>query len=191
MSIALVRLSQRFRAFGVAFVTFFACTASAALANPAPFEGIRDPAARHGLLLISPIDGMSLPSSPAAPEDILARLRRGFELAASERVLLCDDILTTGRSLREVVSMAEGYAAEIVGLGVACRLAAATAERRARDVAARRDRLEDGLRAAFPGLIVHAGAVPRLPNTADVAVAAIAVSARATGTPVGTIRYRS
>ncbi|MBT8094015.1 MAG: LysM peptidoglycan-binding domain-containing protein [Gammaproteobacteria bacterium] len=80
MPVALDRLSQRFRAFGVAFVTFFAFTASAALANPAQFEGIRDPAARHGLLLISPIDGMSLPSSPAAPQDILARLRRGFEL---------------------------------------------------------------------------------------------------------------
>jgi orotate phosphoribosyltransferase len=45
-------------------------------------------------------------------------LRRGFELAASERVLLCDDILTTGRSLREVVSLAEGYSAEILGCAV-------------------------------------------------------------------------
>ncbi len=60
--------------------------------------------------------------------------------------------------------------AEIVGLGVACRLAAAAVERRARDVAARRDRLEDGLRAAFPDLVVHAGTVPRLPNTAYVAI---------------------
>ena len=60
--------------------------------------------------------------------------------------------------------------AEIVGLGVACRLAAATVERREREVAARRERLETGLRTAFPDLVVHAGAVPRLPNTAYVAL---------------------
>jgi orotate phosphoribosyltransferase len=54
----------------------------------------------------------------AEPGDNARVLRRGFELAAGERVLLCDDILTTGRSLREVVALAEGYSAEIVGLAV-------------------------------------------------------------------------
>lgn len=45
-------------------------------------------------------------------------LKRGFSLAASERVLVCDDILTTGRSVLEVVEMVEGYAAHIVGIAL-------------------------------------------------------------------------
>ncbi len=45
-------------------------------------------------------------------------LRRGFALDPGERILICDDILTTGRSLREVVAMAEGYRSEIMGLTV-------------------------------------------------------------------------
>jgi len=45
-------------------------------------------------------------------------LRRGFTLDPGERILICDDILTTGRSLREVALMAEGYRSEIMGLTV-------------------------------------------------------------------------
>ena len=43
-------------------------------------------------------------------------LKRGFSLDRGERVLICDDILTTGRSVREVVNMVEGYNAEILGI---------------------------------------------------------------------------
>ena len=42
-------------------------------------------------------------------------LRRGFTLEAGEHVLICDDILTTGRSLREVISLTRSYDAEILG----------------------------------------------------------------------------
>lgn len=45
-------------------------------------------------------------------------LRRGFALEESERVLLVDDILTTGRSVREVVALAESYSCEIVGIAL-------------------------------------------------------------------------
>ncbi len=45
-------------------------------------------------------------------------LKRGFSLAPGERVLVCDDILTTGRSVLEVVEMVEGYAAHIVGIAL-------------------------------------------------------------------------
>jgi orotate phosphoribosyltransferase len=45
-------------------------------------------------------------------------LRRGYALDGGERVLLCDDILTTGRSVREVITLAESYAADIVGLAL-------------------------------------------------------------------------
>lgn len=45
-------------------------------------------------------------------------LRRGFSLKPAERILICDDILTTGRSVREVISMAEAYKADIVGMSL-------------------------------------------------------------------------
>ena len=48
----------------------------------------------------------------------LRELRRGFSLEAGERVLICDDILTTGRSVREVVTMAESYKTDIVGISL-------------------------------------------------------------------------
>lgn len=43
-------------------------------------------------------------------------LRRGFTLDPGERVLICDDILTTGRSVHEVIDMTESYEAKIDGI---------------------------------------------------------------------------
>jgi orotate phosphoribosyltransferase len=45
-------------------------------------------------------------------------LRRGFSLAPGERVLICDDILTTGRSVHEVVDLTEGYGAKIEAISL-------------------------------------------------------------------------
>jgi orotate phosphoribosyltransferase len=45
-------------------------------------------------------------------------LRRGFSLDPGERVLICDDILTTGRSVHEVIDMVEGYKADITGIAL-------------------------------------------------------------------------
>jgi orotate phosphoribosyltransferase len=45
-------------------------------------------------------------------------LKRGFSLVPGERVLVCDDILTTGRSVLEVVEMLEGYKSSIVGIAL-------------------------------------------------------------------------
>jgi membrane-bound lytic murein transglycosylase D len=76
------QLSQRFRGYGAAFVTFLAISASPVLAGPGLVDGIPEAIASHGatLTLISPVEGASMPSTPAAPEDILSRLRRGFAL---------------------------------------------------------------------------------------------------------------
>jgi membrane-bound lytic murein transglycosylase D len=76
------RLSQRIHGIGVAFVTFLAFVPALATANPGFIDGVPAPIALQGptLTLISPVEGASLPSSPAAPEDIIARLRRSFEL---------------------------------------------------------------------------------------------------------------
>ncbi len=44
--------------------------------------------------------------------------RRGFSLKRGERVLIVDDVLTTGKSIREVISAVRKYDADIVGIGV-------------------------------------------------------------------------
>ena len=45
-------------------------------------------------------------------------LRRGFVLYTSERVLIVDDVLTTGLSLRETLCAIEQFQTEIVGIEV-------------------------------------------------------------------------
>lgn len=44
--------------------------------------------------------------------------RRGFTIAPGERVLIVDDILTTGGSVMEVVGAVEKLGGDIVGLGI-------------------------------------------------------------------------
>jgi orotate phosphoribosyltransferase len=44
-------------------------------------------------------------------------LRRGFALKPGERVLVCEDVVTTGGSVFEVIDLARGARAEIVGVG--------------------------------------------------------------------------
>ena len=45
-------------------------------------------------------------------------LRRGFELAQGEKVLVVEDVVTTGGSVREVMDIVRQAGAEIVGLGL-------------------------------------------------------------------------
>jgi orotate phosphoribosyltransferase len=45
-------------------------------------------------------------------------LRRGFALRPAERVLIVDDVLTTGLSLRETLSAVQRYRPDVVGIEV-------------------------------------------------------------------------
>ena len=45
------------------------------------------------------------------------KLRRGFELTASDKVLIVEDVVTTGLSTKEVVGLVKSYNADIVGVG--------------------------------------------------------------------------
>jgi orotate phosphoribosyltransferase len=45
-------------------------------------------------------------------------LRRGFTLQAGERVLVTEDVVTTGGSVREVVDLVRAAGAEVVGVGL-------------------------------------------------------------------------
>jgi len=44
--------------------------------------------------------------------------RRGFELASGERVLVVDDIMTTGGSLQETIDAVRAAGAQVVGAAV-------------------------------------------------------------------------
>jgi hypothetical protein len=61
------QLLQRIRTFGAISVTFFVVFAAPVAAEPV-------------LTLISPVHGIEMFSSPARAEDVLSRLRAGFEL---------------------------------------------------------------------------------------------------------------
>ena len=50
-------------------------------------------------------------------EDGVMRLRRGFALAAGERCLVVEDVITTGGSTREVVACVEEHGGRVVGVG--------------------------------------------------------------------------
>lgn len=58
-------------------------------------------------------------------------LRRGFEIRPGTRVLVVDDVVTTGGSLRETVSCLEQAGGQVIGVGV---LADRTAGRAAGDI---------------------------------------------------------
>jgi len=45
------------------------------------------------------------------------KLRRGFDLNPGERVLVCEDVVTTGGSVFEVIEIVKKYNAEIAGVG--------------------------------------------------------------------------
>ena len=44
-------------------------------------------------------------------------LRRGFELASDEKVLVVEDVVTTGLSTKEVVEVVKSFGAKVIGVG--------------------------------------------------------------------------
>jgi orotate phosphoribosyltransferase len=55
-------------------------------------------------------------------------LRRGFQIQPGERVLVVEDIVTTGGSVREVLSLLEALGAAIVGVGLLVDRSGGTAD---------------------------------------------------------------
>ncbi len=53
----------------------------------------------------------------AEREDKSLVLRRGFSLAEGEKVLVCEDVVTTGGSVFEVIDIVKSFGAEVVGVG--------------------------------------------------------------------------
>ena len=46
------------------------------------------------------------------------KLRRGFEIKTNEKILIVEDVITTGGSVKEVMSLVQSFAADIIGVGV-------------------------------------------------------------------------
>jgi orotate phosphoribosyltransferase len=53
----------------------------------------------------------------AEREDKKLSLRRGFSLDENEKVLVCEDVVTTGGSVFEVIDIVKSNKAEVVGVG--------------------------------------------------------------------------
>lgn len=51
-------------------------------------------------------------------ENGIMRLRRGFTISPRERVLVVEDVITTGGSVREVLNVVQEFGAVAVGVGV-------------------------------------------------------------------------
>lgn len=54
----------------------------------------------------------------AEREDKILSLRRGFSLRPGEKVLVCEDVVTTGGSVFEVIDIVKQNNAEVVGVGM-------------------------------------------------------------------------
>ena len=46
------------------------------------------------------------------------KLRRGFEIKTNEKILIVEDVITTGGSVKEVMSLVQSFGAGIIGVGV-------------------------------------------------------------------------
>ena len=51
-------------------------------------------------------------------ENNLMTLRRGFEIKEGENVLVCEDVVTTGGSVFEVIDLVKRYKANLMGVGL-------------------------------------------------------------------------
>ena len=53
---------------------------------------------------------------PAGRQDKSLTLRRGFNLKENEKVLVCEDVITTGGSVFEVIEIVKNFNANVVGV---------------------------------------------------------------------------
>ena len=79
MSSPVRQLSQRFTACGAVGVTFLLAS-QLAVATPAVLTSTSESIVAPTLTLISPVAGIDLVSTPVGPDDVLAKMRRGFNL---------------------------------------------------------------------------------------------------------------
>ena len=94
------------RAFGVALAGHFG-----------DFAAVASPALGAVVLGFSVALARGARSVFAERVDGALKLRRGFTLGPGERVLVVEDVVTTGGSALEVVELAQEWGAEVIGVG--------------------------------------------------------------------------
>jgi len=60
---------------------------------------------------------MSVPNIFAERENGNMTLRRGFSVKKGDRILVVEDVVTTGGSVKEVIALLQGLGAQVVGVG--------------------------------------------------------------------------
>src|SRR6266480_5863728 len=110
---------EKFRLLEWPRVTEQLCSLIASRYKQSGIESVIGPMTGGALLaqeVARQLDARCLFAEPASAGG--RELRRGFTLHSSERVLIVDDVLTTGLSLRETLSAVERFQPEIVGIEV-------------------------------------------------------------------------
>jgi orotate phosphoribosyltransferase len=91
--------------------------ALAGLVRPLAPEVVLSPALGGLIIGHEVARGLGVRAIFAERVDGALALRRGFSLAASERVLVIEDVVTTGGSTRETMEVARAAGARVVGAG--------------------------------------------------------------------------
>ena len=97
-----------------------AAALGSALAEPFRADGVQTvlATASDGILVAHEVArALGVRSLFTEREGGVMRLRRGFALAAGERCLVVEDVITTGGSTREVVACVEDHGGTVVGVG--------------------------------------------------------------------------
>jgi orotate phosphoribosyltransferase len=96
-----------------------AAALGAALAAPFRRDGIQTVLAPAigGILVAHEVARALVRGLFTEREDGVMRLRRGFTLTPGERCLVVEDVMTTGGSIREVVTCVEALGGVVVGVG--------------------------------------------------------------------------
>lgn len=81
---------------------------------PTPFDAVVAPAMGGVIVGYEMARQLGLPSLFCERENGVFALRRGFTLAEGAKVLLVEDVVTTGKSSMETVECIRGYGAEVV-----------------------------------------------------------------------------
>jgi orotate phosphoribosyltransferase len=91
---------------------------------PAPADLILSPALGGIVIGQETAAALDVRAIFAERENGVMTLRRGFKIAPGEKVMVIEDVITTGKSTGEVIVMARGLGAEVVGaLSIVCRAA--------------------------------------------------------------------
>ena len=93
------------------------CKTMADLLAPLNAETVVGPTTGGIIIAYDVARYMGLESIYAEPGESGRVFKRGFSLKPGEKVVIVDDVLTTGRSIFEVIDLVKGYDAEIVGIG--------------------------------------------------------------------------